>query len=228
VLTPEDKEHGVVLVDIGGATTDIAIFIQGGVWHTSVIPIGGSHFTNDLVYVLHTPHNTAEYLKLKYGSAIAEAVEEGADEGEDDLIDAETLVAGEQQQISRQLMNEILQARSEDLVEMIYNEIQRSGYDGLLQAGIVVTGGGAQLARLDELMREMLGIPVRVGIPTGLTGLSDTLDSAPYSTSIGLLRWGAYQGSSVLDAPYDGPERGGRIRLGIYERLKGWLREFLP
>lgn len=222
VLTQEDKDRGVILVDIGGGTTDIAVFIQGGVWHTSVIPVGGMHFTNDIVYVLHTPHNTAEYLKIKYGSAIAD---ETAEE-EQDLIDADTLVAGEKQQISQFLLNEILQARAEHLVELIYNEIQRSGYDGLLQAGIVITGGGAQLPRLDELMRDMLGIPVRVGIPMGLSGLADTIDSPQYATSVGLLHWASRHGLTNLDLPYEG--RNGGRRVTMYERLKGWLREFLP
>ncbi len=224
VLSPEDKNMGVVLVDIGGSTTDIALFIQGGVWHTSVIPLGGTHFTNDIVYVLHTPHNTAEYLKIKYGSAIAES----ANESDKELIDVETLVAGEQQQVSRLVLNEIVQARAEQLVEMIYNEIQRSGYDGLLHGGIILTGGGAQLPRLDELMRDMLGVPVRVGIPTGMTGLIETLDSPPYATSIGLIRWGAQHGTAMLASSYSEMDRGSRNRPGMYERLKGWLREFLP
>jgi cell division protein FtsA len=229
VLTPEDKDHGVVLVDIGGSTTDIAVFIQGGIWHTSVIPVGSTHFTNDIVYVLHTPHNTAEYLKLKYGSAIAEPVVQD-DNGTPvpELIDIETLVGGENQQIDRQLLHEIVQARAEQLVELIYNEIQRSGYDGLLQAGIVITGGGAQLPRLDELMRDMLGVPVRVGAPTDLTGLADSMQSPAYATSVGLLRWGMRHGSAALELAYDDRDRGRWDKLSIYDRFKSWLREFLP
>ena len=220
VLTPEDTDRGVVLVDIGGGTTDIAVFINGTIWHTCVLPVGGNHFTNDLVYVLHTPYNTAEYLKLKYGSAIAEPSEA------DDMIDAETLAVGEQQQISRQLINEIVHARAEQIVELVYNEIRRSGYEGMLPAGIVLTGGTALLPRLDELTRDMLGMPVRIGVPTGLTGLADSLDSPPYSTSVGLLRWGGRHSSSALGPSHSQPERndwGSR-----YERFKGWLREFLP
>ncbi|NJP06158.1 MAG: cell division protein FtsA [Chloroflexaceae bacterium] len=210
VLTQEDKDRGVVLVDIGGSTTDVAVFLQGSVWHTSVIPIGGNHLTNDLVYVLHTPYNTAEYLKLKYGCAMvdtwsgetdAEAVDPDDPPlamdnplDEDDLIEVETLRSGEKQRISRRLVNEILQARAEQLIEMIYTEIQRSGYDGMLQAGMVLTGGSAQLPRLDELASTMLGIPVRVGWPTGLTGLSESLDTPPYATSVGLIRWGFTHG----------------------------------
>ncbi|NJK79307.1 MAG: cell division protein FtsA [Chloroflexaceae bacterium] len=222
VLTPEDKDRGVVLVDIGGTTTDVALFVQGGIWHTSVIPVGGAHFTNDIVYVLHTPHNTAEYLKLKYGTAIADADAVH----DDDLIDADTLVVGERQQISRQLLGEILQARAEQMVELIYEEIQRSGYDGLLQSGIVITGGAAQLPRFDELMRDMLGMPVRIGKPTGLSGLAESTDTPPYATSVGLLYWGLRHGQS--ESPYRGAGQNGWGRASIYDRLKNWLREFLP
>ncbi|KPV49078.1 cell division protein FtsA, partial [Kouleothrix aurantiaca] len=124
VLTPDDKDRGVVLVDIGGGTTDIAVFVEGGIWHTSVVPVGGNHFTNDIVVVLKTPHNTAEYLKLKYGAAIAdEAVDPATD-----LIEAEGFAPGERQQISRSLLNQVLQARAEEVIEQIYNEIRRSGY----------------------------------------------------------------------------------------------------
>lgn len=222
-LTEEDKDRGVMLVDIGGGTTDIAIFVQGGVWHTSVIPVGGNHFTNDIVYVLHTPHNTAEYLKMRYGSAIAE---DPADDGSD-LIDIETLNVDEKQKISRTLLNEILQARAEQIVELIYNEIRRSGYEGMLPAGIVLTGGCAQLDRFDELMREMLGIPVRIGVPNNLTGLADALDSPPYATGVGLLRWGSRHGLAMLGSPHVAMDRGNGIN-NTYERFKSWIKEFLP
>jgi cell division protein FtsA len=172
--------------------------------------------------VQQTPHNTAEYLKLKYGSAIAE---QPADEAAD-VIDADGFTPGERQQISRYLLNQIIQARAEEVVELIYSEIRRSGYEGLLPAGVVLTGGTAQLPRLDELMRDMLGIPVRVGIPTDLTGLSDSIDSPPYATGVGLLRWGARHGLAMLNSPSAAPERNGWG--SAYERFKGWLREFLP
>lgn len=223
VLTPEDKDRGVILVDIGGGTTDIAIFMQGGIWHTCVIPVGGNHFTNDIVYVMHVPYHSAEYLKLKYGSAIA-----NPESGEqDEMIEAESLTLGEKQSISRHTLNEIIQARAEQVVELIYNEIQRSGYSGMLQAGIVLTGGSAQLPRLDELTRDMLGMPVRVGIPKGLVGLADAIDAPPYATSIGLLRWGARHGRHALELGYHGQDRGDPWG-STYERLKQWLRAFLP
>ncbi len=224
VLTADDKNRGVMLVDIGGATTDVAIFVQGGVWHTSVIPVGGNHFTNDIVYVLHTPHNTAEYLKLKYGSAIVG--EQPADDDASDLVDAETLTVGEKQQISRHLLSEIIHARGEQVIELIYNEIKRSGYEGMLPAGIVLTGGAAQLNGFDEQVREMLGMPVRVGVPRDLSGLADSLDSPSYATGVGLLQWGARHGLSNFSPSHRNDDRQGWGT--VYERFKGWLREFLP
>lgn len=221
VLTEEDKNRGVVLVDIGGGTTDIAIFIGGGIWHTVVLPIGGTHFTNDLVYVLHTPHNTAEYLKLKYGSALHEPKADDQDE-----IDTDTFSPGERQQVSRILLNDILQSRAEQLIEMVGSEIRRSGYEGLLPAGIVLTGGSAQLPGLEELTREMLGMPVRIGIPTNLTGLSEAIDSPPYATCVGLVRWGLRHGMSAGTHGTQQPESGNWKQT--YGRFKMWLREFLP
>ena len=224
VLSTEDKDRGVVLVDIGGGTSDVAIFVQGGVWHTSVISLGGHHFTNDITYVLHAPPNTAEYLKLRYGSAIAD---EESDEYYDDdrEIEIDTLNANEKQKINRTLLNQILQARAEELVELIYQEIRRSGYEGRLPAGVVLTGGGAQLARLDELMRDMLGLPVRIGLPVDLAGLTDTLESPSFATCVGLLRWGMRNGSALSPSQRSADVSG---KGSTYERLMNWLKEFLP
>ena len=223
VLSAEDKDRGVVLVDIGGSTSDVAIFVQGGVWHTSVISLGGNHFTNDITYVLHTPQNTAEYLKLRYGSAIAG--EEGDEYDDEREIEIDTLNANEKKRINRNLLNQILQARAEELVELIYQEIRRSGYEGRLPAGVVLTGGGAQLARLDELVREMLGLPVRIGRPNDLAGLTDTLESPSFATCVGLLRWGLRNGSALSPSQRSADVSG---KGSAYERLKNWLREFLP
>lgn len=223
VLSAEDKDRGVVLVDIGGGTSDVAIFVQGGVWHTSVISLGGHHFTNDITYVLHTPPNTAEYLKLRYGSAIAD--EEGDEYDDEREIEIDILNANEKQKINRTLLNQILQARSEELVELIYQEIRRSGYEGRLPAGVVLTGGGAQLARLDELMRDMLGLPVRIGLPVDLAGLTDALESPSFATCVGLLRWGMRNGSALSPSQRSTDVSG---KGSTYERLMNWLKEFLP
>jgi cell division protein FtsA len=223
VLTPEDKERGVVLVDIGGGTTDIAIFIHGGIWHSVVLPIGGNHFTNDIVYVLHTPPHTAEYLKIKYGSALAREPEHP----EDDVILTESFAPGEQQEISRYYLNQIIQSRAEQLIAMVGDEIQRSGYQGMLSTGIVLTGGSSQLAGLDELAREMLGMPVRIGVPGDLMGLSETIDAPPYATGIGLLKWGLTRGARQPSDGAPAARESGNWR-SIYERFTSWLKEFLP
>jgi len=190
------------------------------VWHTGVIPVGGQHFTNDIVYVLHTPPNTAEYQKLRYGSAIAGHPPAPGDES--DLIDAETLTVGEKQQISAHLLKQVLQARAEELIELIVAEARRSGYDGMLPAGIVLTGGGAQLQRFDELLRDDLGLPVRIGIPGGLGGLTDSLDSPAYATAVGLLRWGIRYGGRPPESSSSDDT------TSLYERFRRWLRELLP
>ncbi|MCA0353452.1 MAG: cell division protein FtsA [Chloroflexi bacterium] len=223
VLSEEDKSRGVVLVDIGGGTTDIAIFIGGGIWHTVVLPIGGAHFTNDLVYVLHTPHNTAEYLKLRYGKV----TDIDSHDPDDDLIDTDGFSPGEHQQVSRIELNEILQARAEQLIDMIGNEIRRSGYEGLLPAGIVLTGGSAQLPGLDEMARQLLGMPVRIGIPTNLTGLAEAIDAPPYATAVGLVRWGLRHGMGSVGG-HAASQPATTNWKQTYDRFKMWLREFLP
>jgi len=223
VLSPEDKDRGVVLVDIGGGTTDVAIFIQGGIWHSVVLPLGGNQLTNDIVYVLHTPHDTAEYLKLKYGQAIAREPEEG----EDDEIDTESFAPGERQQISRFYLNQIIQARVEQIIDLVGAEIRRSGYEGLLPAGVVLTGGSALLAGIDELARDMLKIPVRIGVPTNLSGLAESVDAPPFATSIGLVRWGMTKGMRHPGGSYTSRSESNNWR-NVYDRFKLWLREFLP
>jgi cell division protein FtsA len=190
VLSDDDREQGVVLVDIGGGTTDIAIFAKGRLWHSCVLPVGGGHFTNDIVLVMQLPYRTAEWLKLNYGSAIAEP----CDDEEADIISAESFVPGEEQLVSRTLLNEVLHARAAELIQLILQEIRHSGYEGMLPAGIVLSGGAAQLPRFDELMRDHVGIPVRIGTPRGLTGLDDLVDRPEFATAIGLIRWGSHHG----------------------------------
>ena len=223
LLTPEDKERGVMLVDIGAGTTSVAIFAQGEVFYTGVIAVGGHHVTNDITYILRTPQSSAEQLKLQCGSAIAGSPPEADDP--DDQLEIETLNAGEKQNASRHMLCSIIQARAEQLAELIYQEFQRSNYAGMLPAGIVLTGGGAQLARLDELIYAMLGLPVRIGMPTALIGLTDTLNSPVYSASVGLLHWSLR--SESLNRGYH-PAEEYQIRGTTLERVKGWLSIFLP
>lgn len=212
VLTDVEREMGVVLADIGGGTTDIAIFIEGSIWHTAVLPTGGEHITNDIAIGLRTPFTTAEEIKIKYGNACPVSV------NPNESLDVTTFGEGERQSIPRQFLSQIIEARVEEIFDLILQEIKRSGYDGLLPAGVVLCGGTADLAGIRDFAREMLNLPVRVGAPQGLQGLVDILGSPAYATSTGLLQWGLRH-----DMPR--PARG---RSNGHLKLPGWLRAFLP
>ncbi|MGQ9815098.1 MAG: cell division protein FtsA [Candidatus Roseilinea sp.] len=213
VLTSTEREMGVVLVDIGNGTTDIAIFIDGSVWHTRVLEIGGAHFTSDLALCLRLPLETAEQIKLANAHC-----------NPDDLpLDNPFIVAGfgdaEKVSVYRREVAEILRARAEELFGLILQEIKRSGYDGLLPAGLVITGGGALLPGLRDVARDVTNLPVRIAQPTGLHGLVDTLHSPAYSTAIGLLKWGMHD---IVARPSK------RRRPTLNLDVKSWWSNLLP
>ena len=212
VLTDIEREMGVVLVDIGGGTTDIAIFIEGSIWHTVVLPTGGEQLTNDVAVGLRTPYDTAEEIKIKYGHTLPQAVMA------EEIVKADVFGEDGQQQIPRQFLAEVIGARVEEIFEMVLKEIKRSGYDGLLPAGVVLCGGTAELPGIRELARDILGLPVRTGIPRNLSGLVDTLNSPAFATSLGLLEWGI---------THDLPQPA-RQPTNNQVRVPGWLRVFLP
>lgn len=212
VLTDIEREMGVVLVDIGGGTTGIAIFIEGSIWHTVVLPTGGEQITNDIAIGLRTPYNTAEEIKIKYGHAQAEMVMP------EEVVKIDVFGEDAQQQVPRQFLAEIIEARAGEIFEMVLKEIKRSGYDGLLPAGVVLCGGTAQLPGLKDLAREVMGLPTRIGEPENLRGLVDTLHSPAFATSVGLLQWGI---SHDLPQPAQPPTRNSL-------KMPGWLKAFLP
>ncbi len=225
VLTPAEKEMGVMLVDCGGGTTDAAIFIDGSIWHTVVLPVGGNHITNDIAIVLRTPFDVAEYLKIRHGQARPgrEKGSEESDEATDDAIEVESFTGSKKRTVSRTLLHEVIEARVQEIFQMLRAEVRRVGYDGLLPAGVVLTGGTALLPGIEEVARDVLNMPVRIGVPTGLGGLADAIDTPAYATCVGLVRWGFKRGAV---APYLVPQEQGWAR--IYNRFKSWLREFLP
>lgn len=220
VLTTAEKEMGVVLADIGGGTTDIAIFIDGSIWHTVILPTGGWHITNDLAVGLRTPFDAAEEMKLKYGHA------EPTQVPDTDLIDVTAFGEAGRRTVARREMAEIIHARAEEICELILTEIKRSGYDNLLPAGVVLCGGTAELVGIKSLARQILDMPVRVGTPHDLEGFVDRVSSAAYATSIGLLQWGWQHQQTQANVK---PSRGKGKRANLLGGLFGWMRgAFLP
>ncbi len=219
VLTPAEKEMGVVLADIGGGTTDIAIFIDGSVWHTIILPTGGQHITNDLAVGLRTPFEAAEEMKLKYGHTDPNLIPDT------EYIDVTAFGEEGKRTVSRRDIAEIISARAEEICQLILTEVKRSGYDNLLPAGVVLCGGTAELAGLKAFAREILQMPVRVGLPRDLEGFTDRITSAAFATSIGLLQWGWKQ--RELDALSS--SKGMPKRSKLMGGLIGWARKaFLP
>ncbi len=211
-LTDIEREMGVVLVDIGGGTTDIAIFIEGSIWHAVVLPTGGEQITNDVAVGLRTPYNTAEDIKIKYGHALPQAVMST------EVVKAEVFGEDGQQEIPRQFLAEVIGARVEETFELVLQEIKRSGYDGLLPAGVVLCGGTAELPGIRDLARDVMGLPARVGEPQNLRGLVDTLHSPAFATTVGLLEWGV---SHDLPQPVQQP-------TNYSMKVPTWLKAFLP
>jgi cell division protein FtsA len=183
VLTETEREMGAVVCDIGGGTTDLAIFIEGAVWHSAVIPVGGEHLTNDIAQGLHLPLETAESVKKRHGHARPAAL--------DPNQSFAVRPFGEEQsvQIKHVELGKILEARVEELFTLVRQEIKRSGYDALLPAGLVLTGGSSMLPGIRDVGAEVLQLPVRTSQPESIRGLVDRLRSPSFSTSVGLLRW---------------------------------------
>ncbi|HEY2982248.1 MAG TPA: cell division protein FtsA, partial [Anaerolineales bacterium] len=224
VLTEEERDMGVAVCDIGGGTTDLAIYVNGNVWHTMVLAVGGSHLTQDIAHGLRLPIQQAEEVKKQQGHAIRAEV--GADEffsirpfGEDHAV-----------QINRQDLAHIIEARTEETFNLILQEIKRSGYDRLLPAGMVLTGGTAALPGITRVAREVLGMPVRTAQPENLIGLVEKLNSPAYSTSVGLLRWAVnMQDQDLAINSGHRPRRRSRGDDGMnMDKLKEWVRRLLP
>ena len=204
VVEREELEHGAVLCDIGGGTTDIAVFERGAVTHTAVLPIGGLHMTRDLVVALRVPQPAAERVKREYGHAIPSMV----DEEEEVQVDA--FGAEGHRMVQRRLMAQVLQARVEELFELVSAEIRRGSSIDMLSAGVILTGGASSLEGIDLLAEDVLQLPARIGRPRHLAGLSDILHDPAYATSVGLLRWALkereimFRSSPVPVAPLGG------------------------
>lgn len=219
VLTDQEREAGVVLIDIGGGTTDMAIFIEGTVWHSAVIPVGGDLITNDITHWMHIPFEDAEAIKVQFGHALPRAV---------DPLEAfvvQPFGEGMPMEARRGDLAQVIEARVEELFELVQKEIKRSGYDGLLRAGAVLTGGCALLPGIREVATQALGVPVRIARPERLTGMADSLRSPAYSTSVGLLRLGLQMDSMHQMQPEN---NGTPASAKLGHLLSGFFRRLLP
>ncbi len=185
VLTPDEKDLGVALVDIGGGTTDIAIFVDGAIKHTSVLSLGGNHLTNDIAVGLRTPTAEAEKIKQISGCCLASMV------GKDETIEVPSVGGREPRILSRQLLAEILEPRVEEIFTLVNREIVKSGFEDLIASGVVLTGGSAILPGMPELAEQIFDLPVRRGQPTGIGGLTDVVNSPIYATGVGLVKYGS-------------------------------------
>ncbi len=185
VLTEEEKELGVCLVDIGGGTTDIAIFQNGSIVHTAVIALGGHNLTNDIAVGLRTPMEHAERIKQKYGCALTTMVDK------QETIEVPSVGGREPRVMGRQILCEILEPRVEEIFQLVHHEVERNGFSELLTSGVVITGGSTLLPGMSELAEEIMGVPVRRGVPRGIGGLVDVVKSPVYATGVGLVVYGA-------------------------------------
>jgi len=181
VLTPDEKELGVALVDIGGGTADLAIFERGSLWHTAVVAVGGDHFTNDIAVGLRTPIPEAEKIKRRSGCALASMVEE------DETIEVASVGGRRARVMARRILSDILQPRAEEIFHLVWDEISKAGYEKSLNSGIVLTGGGAVLDGMSEIAEQIFDLPIRRGWPMGIGGLADHVANPVYATVVGLV-----------------------------------------
>jgi cell division protein FtsA len=216
VLTPDEKELGVALLDVGVGTTDLAIFEKGSVWHTAVLPVGGDHFTNDLAVGLRTPIPDAERLKTRYGCALVSMVEEGM------TIEVPSVGGRKPRLLSLQVVAEILQPRATEIFTLIQEEVARAGFERSLNAGVVLAGGGAMLPGVTDVAEQVFDLPVRLGVPSGAQGLTEPTTAPQFATAIGLAMYGARHRPPRQRVSLRVPV-GGLDRMG--DRVKSWLSE---
>ncbi|MBI2571053.1 MAG: cell division protein FtsA [Candidatus Schekmanbacteria bacterium] len=215
-LTRDERELGVAVIDIGGGTTDLAIFTEGSVWHTAVIALGGDHITNDIAVGLRTPAKEAEKIKKKHGCALVSMV------GEADTFEVPG-VGGRPARIeSRRVLAEIIEPRVEEMLSLADNEIRRTGYRDLIASGVVVTGGASLLEGLPEMAEQIFGLPVHRGYPRGVGGLTDVVASPVFATGVGLVLYGARNRELALFRN----ETDGHLFARVVRRMKAWFADF--
>lgn len=215
VLTPEEKELGAAIIDIGGGTTDLVIFSNGSIKHTAVFSLAGNHITHDISVGLRTPVEEAEKIKIRYGCALTSMVRK------DETIEVPSVGGRRPRVLSRQTLAEIIEPRVEEILTLVHEEVVRMGYANLIPAGVILTGGSAILEGVPELAEQIFNLPVRRGIPTGISGLVDLVSSPIYATGVGLVLYGSRNRTKS------------RFRVGeenifskVTHRMREWIGEF--
>jgi cell division protein FtsA len=225
VLKPEERRMGVAVVDLGGGTSDLAIFIDNALCHTIIMDMGGNHLSNDLAYALHCPFETAEDLKLRHGSLLPARI------APDETVWATVFGEKTERSFSRRFICEVLEARALEMMEKIGEKLEESGYLQRLPAGLVLTGGCSQLPGFTELGREVLNMPVRIGAPTArlpISGLSRTLLSPTYATSVGLLLWGMNEDARAVHRRFEADPLPTALTPSWLGKTASWLKHLLP
>lgn len=212
ILSEDEKNLGVAVVDMGGGTSDLVMYTNGSVSHTSVVPVGGAHFTHDVAVGLRTPQTSAEELKKKHGAALVDMVKE------DELIDVPGVGGREPRSLQRRSLCEVIEPRAEETLALINEKIQSSGLSDLLGSGIVLTGGASQLTGLSQLGEYVFDVPVRMGAPLQVNGLSDVVKSPAYSTAIGLIIYGLQRQRKTFVSQEEETSETGVVG--------GWTRKF--
>jgi cell division protein FtsA len=213
VLDEDEKDLGVCMVDIGGGTTDIAVFTEGSIRHTAVIPIAGDQITNDIAVALRTPTQAAEEIKKKYGCALTQLTDP------DDIFEAQSVGNREPRRVARQTLAEVIEPRIEEMYSLVLTELRRSGFEDLIGSGIVLTGGSSKLQGMVELAEEVFHQPVRLGVPKYVGGLKEVLCNPIYSTGIGLIHIGQQNRGD--------PNRVRPVKPGfksVLEKMKNWFQ----
>ncbi|WP_458527159.1 cell division protein FtsA [Onishia taeanensis] len=224
VLTEDERELGVCMVDIGGGTTDIAVFTEGAIRHTAVIPIAGDQVTNDIAMALRTPTQYAENIKVKYACALTQLA------ASDEMIKVPSVGDRPARDLSRQALAEVVEPRYEELFTLVREELRRSGYEDLVAAGVVLTGGTSRMEGVVELAEEIFHMPVRIASPQNVRGLADVVRNPIYSTGVGLLHYGMReagqgQGRVVSAQPKrEDVSRGFKETMPALDKIKGWFK----
>lgn len=215
VLARDEKDLGVALVDIGGGTVDVMVYLEGGVTYSSVLSVGGMHVTNDISIGLRTPLESAEMIKKKYGCAVLDLVDAS------EMVEVPSVGGRAPRKLFRQELTQIIEPRMTEIMEMVDAELVRSGKKDMLAAGLVLTGGGCMLEGCVESAERVIGMPARIGVPRDIVGLKDRVATPQFSNAVGLLKYG------VRMSRFRGRVRFEKKKGGLLKKVKGWLEDYL-